>query len=751
MACNQLILDRYRPIGESRSGGFGTVRVAWDTRIQRKVAIKCIELDEVDAARAALPGADAVRRQPSAPAPAPEPVDARSYSEQAGTGAMPRFDEVDWDDAPSWDEAEDLLPWETPGDLPPREEAGAAAPVRNPDDVPPWEDLPAAPPPPPDFESPFRKRDEAAAAAATRRPSLAGRHGSPAAPAYRDPAADLDDDLPPVRSLARIPGLDEARTAAMLTDPNIVTVYDFEVQGQTAYLIMEYIEGITLTELLRDYADYLTLDMAAAVFGSVAHALEVAHENQVLHLDIKPDNVLVNRQGQVKVTDFGLATLADAGGFGAAGGGTIGYMPLEQMRGMSLDARCDEWALAAVTYEMLAGENPFLAPDLARAESAIEDAELVLPSLCWDELDPAADDVVFYALDPDREQRYDNVTDFAEEMEKFLGDPRTGHRELAVIVGDAQGDNDGEEEEEAPRPPRAPRVPLRERITRRQAAVAARVVGAAGSGAVAFVALANLPQVGGLDGIFGLAGPAALLFWGLFALIALAGALKPHLGALLAYFSLAAALIAQGAPAAGVVLLAATAVWWYFAGRLGNAPANATFAVPLAGAVGGNQLAPVAAGFFLPPARALGTTAFALIVAALLASFGSGNLLGWDALARWDFAGIDVQANLGALLLQPATWCVAVSWLAAAAVLSACRRRPSRILEVLGIVLAAAALVAGICAAAWLASGQHTWMPSAAAIASTAVAVAGLAIASYLEPPAPELWEEGEEAEPSEG
>ena len=57
----------------------------------------------------------------------------------------------------------------------------------------------------------------------------------------RDPAADLDDDLPPVRSLSHIPGLDEARTAAMLTDPNIVTVYDFEVQGQTAYLIMEYI------------------------------------------------------------------------------------------------------------------------------------------------------------------------------------------------------------------------------------------------------------------------------------------------------------------------------------------------------------------------------------------------------------------------------------------------------------------------------------------------------------------------------
>ena len=83
-----------------------------------------------------------------------------------------------------------------------------------------------------------------------------------------------------------------------------------------------------------------------------------------------------------------------------AGGGTIGYMPLEQMRQENLDARCDEWALASVTYEMLAGENPFLAPNLFQAQEAIEDGELVLPSLCWDNLDPAADDPIFYALDP---------------------------------------------------------------------------------------------------------------------------------------------------------------------------------------------------------------------------------------------------------------------------------------------------------------------------------------------------------------
>lgn len=648
MAAHQLILDRYRLIGESHSGGFGTVRIAWDTRIQRKVAIKCIELDEVDAARATLPGADAVRkRSPLA--------DGHDVLAEQDVSTLNCFE------------------------------------------------------------------------------------------------PDEDDDQLTVRSLSHIPGLDEARTAAMLTDPNIVTVYDFEIQGQTAYLIMEYIEGITLTELLRTYESYLTLDMVAAVFTSVAHALEVAHENQVLHLDIKPDNILINRQGQVKVTDFGLATLADAGGFGVAGGGTIGYMPLEQMRGVSLDARSDEWALAAVTYEMLVGKNPFLAPNLARAESAIENAELVLSSLCWDELDQGIDDVVFYALDPDRDERYDTVADFAEEMEKFLGSPKIGHRELAVIVGDAQGDDCEEEEGTEPRGSRNPHFSLRNMLTRRTGAVAARLMGAVGSGVVALVALVNLLQVSSLESIFSLAGSSALLFWGPLGLIALAGVLKPHLGALLAYCALSIALVAQGAPAVGVVFLVATAAWWYFVGRWGNASANATFVVSLAGAVGGNQLAPAAAGFFLPSARALGTTAFALFVAALLTSFSLGNLLGWDVSSFWELSGADVQANLGSLLLQPATWCVAASWLASSGLLSVCRCRRSRLLAVLGVVLASTVLVAGICGAAWFASGQRTWVPSAEAIVPIVVAVIGLVVATCLESFVLETGEALEEAESSEG
>lgn len=624
----QLILNRYRPVGEAKAGGFGTVRVAWDTRIQRRVAIKCIELDEMDAARAALPGANAVRQQLREP-----------------------------------------LPWE---------------------------------------DDPLFGEDDAA--------DGAGENGATS-------VFDLIGDEPLVHSLAHVPGLDEARTAAMLSDASIVAVYDFEVQDSTAYLIMEYVEGMTLTDLLHRHADRLTLDVAAAVFASVSHALEVAHANQVLHLDIKPDNVLINHQGQVKVTDFGLATLADASGYGAAGGGTIGYMPLEQMRQENLDVRCDEWALASLTYEMLAGENPFLAPDLERAEAVIEDAELVLPSLCWDGLDPAIDDVIFFALDPDREERYATVADFAEELEPFLGDPKRGVRELSVIVGHA---DDEEEEAEAEKEPPTPRVPLRERITPLQRTVAAHAVGALGSGAVAFVAFTNLPQTSGF------ANP---LFWGLFALVTLAGALKPHLGALLAYFALSATLIAGNAPAAGIVLLAAAATWWYFTGRLSNADANATLVPPLAGAFGCNQLTPLVAGFCLPPARAFGALAFSLLVSLMLAACGSHSLLGWDALANWQFsAGLDMQADLGSLLMQPALWCIVISWIVATGALSAFRLRPTRAFAVLGTLVAGALLLAGIALAAWVASGQATWMPSLNNLVFTIIPIVVMLLMCVLVP-----------------
>lgn len=258
-----------------------------------------------------------------------------------------------------------------------------------------------------------------------------GAFASPHAQASANSQAILPEEI---AQLDTVPGLEEARTAAHLNDANIVTVYDCVVEGSMAYVIMEYVEGKTLARLLRELGDEVTLDMVGAVFASVSHALEVAHKANVLHLDIKPENVIVNREGIIKVTDFGLSTLMDASGQGKTGGGTIGYMPLEQMRRQPLDVRTDEWALASLTYEMLTGTNPFRAATLAEAEIAIEDAEIILPSRCWDGMDEDVDDVMFTALAPDLDDRFGSVQQMAKALQGQLGSPKEGGKQLASAV-----------------------------------------------------------------------------------------------------------------------------------------------------------------------------------------------------------------------------------------------------------------------------------------------------------------------------
>ena len=705
MTKTQLILNRYKPLAKAGAGGFGTVQVAWDTRIQRKVAIKCIPLSEAELLRAALPGADAIDVSP----------DERSESVIASSVHAAGS-------------------------------AGSSSSIVDPADVPPWEDLPeeagfAGSGDAGDSGASDDQKELASVSVSQAGCDSAGTSSSDASLGQLLPgqSASLTNAVDPasrplVRTLSRIPGLDEARTAAILSDPSIVTVHDFEIQDSTAYLIMEYVEGMTLTELLRDHDDRLTLDVVAAVFDAVAHALEVAHENGVLHLDIKPDNILINTSGQVKVTDFGLATLADAQGFGVAGGGTIGYMPLEQMRQENLDARCDEWALASVTYEMLAGENPFLAPNLFQAQEAIEDGELVLPSLCWDNLDPAADDPIFYALDPEREERYETVADFAEELSPFLGDPAKGRAELADIVA-------GPEEEEEPEPqPREPGIPLRDRITPELLFFGSHACGAAGSALLAFLSLQNISQTEGF------ANP---LFWGLLLLIALAGALRPHLGALLGFVSLSAMLVMCGVPAAGCVLLAGAGVWWWYLGRAGDATANAALATPLAGAIGLGPLGPLAAGFALRPVAAMATAAFQVLCGFMLAGLGSASFMGWDVLATWHFstaafASDAVMDRMAAMLTEPGTWIMAASWVLAAGACALLRWRPTRLFASFGVLAGAAVLVAGFVLAAVCGSPSASDFTDPADVASLVVSSGIMLFAAYLLPD-PEYYDESGE------
>lgn len=539
-----------------------------------------------------------------------------------------------------------------------------------------------------------------------------------------DVDSDVDPDIEEDDLFDHIPGLQEARMVAKLVDENIVTVYDCVLQDNTAYIIMEYVEGKTLAQIMDESSDRLTLDVIAAVFSSVAHALDVAHTSEVLHLDIKPDNVMINKKGVVKVTDFGLATLLDASGHGTAGGGTIGYMPLEQMRQENLDARTDEWALASLTYEMISDSNPFFADTLNAAETAIEEAELVLPSLCWDGLSPKVDDIMFKALDLEPADRYATVAKFAESLEPHLGDPKQGRKELAKIVC-------GVEAEETPVVTKVskPSVPIAERIGDGLAKVFGRIVAALGAAALSALGLINIHLAEG--SAWGLATDALPIFGALLAIAAVAAIIKPHAGALTALVIFSAALLANGEYAVGAVTLTLSIAWWWLMGRKDNMQPCLVLLQPLFGAVGFAALGPVLAGCFLTLGRATSTAVFMVLLSLVFAGLGSNDLMGWNAVVNLHFSNVSVQSVLVNVLADPQVWCIAASWVIAAIVVSIFCIPGKKFLDVTGTILAAVALIVGVCAAAGFASGWTSVLPSVSSlVGSLFPGVIGIAVAA---------------------
>ena len=242
--------------------------------------------------------------------------------------------------------------------------------------------------------------------------------------------------------------LSETRTASMLPHPNIVSMLDFEADAANAYIIMEYVEGASLAELLDATEDgLLTSDEAAAIADAVGDALAFAHENGVLHLDIKPDNILIDASGRVRLADFGMATLSTVTGYSNAVGGTIGYMPPEQLQAGQVDVRTDVFALASVMYEALTGTQPFAAPTIKKSLELVC-GQLADPCALNEDVAPQAADALLTALDPDPEMRPSSVRAFADELLAGLGSPRAGRQSLAALVADVTSDEEFDEGEE---------------------------------------------------------------------------------------------------------------------------------------------------------------------------------------------------------------------------------------------------------------------------------------------------------------
>ena len=241
--------------------------------------------------------------------------------------------------------------------------------------------------------------------------------------------------------------LAEARTASMLQHPNIVQVIDFSYDSAYAYLVMEYVDGMNLEEFLAQVDGHsLTYDEAACIADALVQALAFAHDNGVLHLDIKPANVLIDRSGHVKLADFGMATLASAAGFGGARGGTIGYMAPEQLNGDMVDERSDIFALASVIYESLCAAAPFRAGTPADSLRAI-DKGVIYPSDLLPDIPELTENALLEALSADADMRPFSVAEFGDRLLAHLGNPREGRKSLARIIDRLTSDDDEREGE----------------------------------------------------------------------------------------------------------------------------------------------------------------------------------------------------------------------------------------------------------------------------------------------------------------
>lgn len=452
--------------------------------------------------------------------------------------------------------------------------------------------------------------------------------------------------------------LAEARTASMLQHPNIVSVIDFSCDGTYAYLVMEYVDGLSLEEFLSQVDGHsLTYDEAAAVADALCEALAFAHENGVLHLDIKPANVLIDRSGHVKLADFGMATLTSAAGFGGARGGTIGYMPPEQLDGSVVDERSDIFSLATVLYEALCGISPFRAAtpaeSLALIEDGVEPPHDVLP-----DIPELSEQALLTALSPAPAARMTDVGAFEERFCAQIGHARSGSKSLARMIAritsdDAEADFPAVPTEDEPEPV-DPALGLlgtrwgdaRTWFTRALAGVS---VLACSYRILAAMGLEHAPAL-----LCALA-------------IGAAAAAAPQIGSALLLCGFITMIVNATAPLAVIVPAAMTFAggcgWWFVWGRTephASASLAATCALGALGAPIESCLAgAVLAALRLPPVSAAAATVIGTVLGRLCtASFAAGG-----ALSSSSAANALVNASLGANTLIAALAAAGISTL----------------------------------------------------------------------------------------
>jgi serine/threonine protein kinase len=214
----------------------------------------------------------------------------------------------------------------------------------------------------------------------------------------------------------------ESRVAAALNHPNIIHIYDAGQSENLLYFAMEYISGPTIAHLLKQKGR-LPVQNAVDIAAQVASALDYAHaEAQLVHRDVKPENIMLDRWGNVKVVDFGLARVAGSQGITRVGAvvGSLYYVPPEQLFGQKPDGRSDVYSLGVALYEMLTSQRPFRGQSLGELSHAIVSGPLTLPSKLESSVPADLEAIILKALERDRERRFRTAGEFESELRRWL-------------------------------------------------------------------------------------------------------------------------------------------------------------------------------------------------------------------------------------------------------------------------------------------------------------------------------------------
>ena len=214
----------------------------------------------------------------------------------------------------------------------------------------------------------------------------------------------------------------EAQSAAGLEHPNIVNIYDVGSENGMHYIVMEYVEGITLKTYIEKKGQ-LTFKETVSIAIQVARGIEAAHNKGIIHRDIKPQNIIISTEGKVKVTDFGIARAASSNTISADVMGSVHYASPEQARNGFVDGKSDIYSLGIVMYEMVTGRVPFDGDTTVAVAIQHLQEEIVAPSAYAPNLPISMEKIILKCTQKNPDRRYESMTALLADLRKALISP----------------------------------------------------------------------------------------------------------------------------------------------------------------------------------------------------------------------------------------------------------------------------------------------------------------------------------------